>query len=446
MNIYTTYSVKIKHYNHIFKATVSLYRKAVSFFMDVWLNEWSVVEPVLSRQNACVLVLEHLTIPTGRRPFVEYDFNRSFYKMPCYLRRSAIMDAVGKVSSYKSNLRNWEMSDVRTRGNKPGMPKSGNVYPCLYKGNMYVFTGTYSAKIKVFLRNTWDWLDISLCKSDMDYITRRCSTRKQCAPTLCKRGRQWFLDFPFEEKAVLNKTYVTDQVIISCDLGINTAVTISAMKSDGTVLGRHFLKLTKEYNCLKHGINRIKKAQQHGNRKMPRLWAKAKGINHNIAVKTANYIMDISALYSADVIVFEHLDKNGKVRGSKKQKLKLWRSQEVQSMVTNKAHRLGIRISRINARNTSKLAYDGSGVVLRGEDAGFSTYSICRFQSGRVYNCDLSASYNIGARYFIRELLKSLPEKARLRIEAKVPRCSKRSICTLSDLIDLNAELVLHAA
>ena len=41
--------------------------------------------------------------------------------------------------------------------------------------------------------------------------------------------------------------------------------------------------------------------------------------------------MDIAMHYNADTIVFEHLDKNGRVRGSRKQRLKLWRSQEVQS-------------------------------------------------------------------------------------------------------------------
>ena len=40
MKIFTTYSVKIKHYNHIFKDTVSIYRKAVDFFIDVCLDKW----------------------------------------------------------------------------------------------------------------------------------------------------------------------------------------------------------------------------------------------------------------------------------------------------------------------------------------------------------------------------------------------------------------------
>ena len=70
------------------------------------------------------------------------------------------------------------------------------------------------------------------------------------------------------------------------------------------------------------------------------------------------------------MIVFEHLDLAGKKRGSKKQKLHMWRS-----------------------------------------------------------------------RYFVREILKSLPARERLVLEAKVPQVTKRSTCTLSTLINLNAEL-----
>ena len=191
----------------------------------------------------------------------------------------------------------------------------------MYRTVMYNQTGDYTAQIKVYIRNTWDWITINLKKSDMDYIYRHCSFRKQCAPTLQKRGKEWFLKFPFEEKVKLADISVYEQTIVAVDLGINTAATISVMRSDGTILGRHFCKLTKETDHLMHCVNRIKKAQQHGNYKTPRLWAKAKGINHDIATKTAACIVDIAVLYNADVIVFEHIDKNGKVRGSKKQKL-----------------------------------------------------------------------------------------------------------------------------
>ena len=119
----------------------------------------------------------------------------------------------------------------------------------------------------------------------------------------------------------------------------------------------------------------------------------------------------------------------------------MWKAQRVQVIVTDKAHTLSMRISRINAWNTSRLAFDGSGRVLRGSESTKTNnnYSLCEFPTGKVYHCDLNASYNIGARYFIREILKSLPATDGQRILAKVPECAKRSTCTLSALIDINS-------
>jgi len=135
------------------------------------------------------------------------------------------------------------------------------------------------------------------------------------------------------------------------------------------------------------------------------------------------------------------LDLAGKKHGPKKQKLHMWKAQYVQSMVTDKAHRPGMGISHICAWGTSRLAFDGSGKVLRGKEAGMPTYSLCKFQNGKTYNCDLNAPYNIAAHYYIREILKSCSVTDRLDIEAKVPQCSKKSTCTLADLIGLNAVL-----
>ena len=439
MKISTTYGVKIKHYNAIFKETVRMYREAVDFFLMVCDSEWDAVSS-LEGSKRKLQFIEKLTHTTAGRPVVKYCFDADFYKFPSYLRRAAINEAVGKYSSYRSNLANWE---AEACGRKPSFPKAGYVYPCMYRKNMFCPTGDYTAKIKVFIRNTWDWIDIKLRKSDMDYIRRRCSERKECVPTLQKRGKEWFLDFCFEEWATLADTPVKDRIIAAVDLGINSAATVSVMRQDGTVIGRHFYSLPVEKDHLMHAVNRIKKAQQHGARKTPRLWARAKGINDDMAVKTAQFIIDTAVLYHADVIVFEHLDLDRRKRCSKKQRLHLWKARRVQSVVADKAHRLGMRISRVNAWNTSRLAFDGSGRVLRGKESEKvgSSYSVCEFQGGKVYNCDLNAAYNIGARYYIREILKSLPETGRLALEAKVPSCAKRSTCTLSTLISMHAAL-----
>ena len=296
MKIFSTYSVKIKHYNHIFKETIKIYREAVDYLIEVCLNEWDDILAIKGNLNQQRYV-ERLCHRTSKNPDIKYgSFDKRFHKFPSYLRRGAINEAIGKVSSYKSNLSNWEKTDTKTRGRKPAYPKAGYVYPCLYKTVMYEETGTYEAKIKVYIRNTWDWIYIQLRKSDVDYITRRCASRKKCAPTLQKRGSQWFLDFPFEEKVTLTDTGIFEQTIVAVDLGINSAATVSVMKSDGTILGRHFLKLPREYDSLNHAVNRIKKAQRNHNYKTPRLWSKAKGINKDIAVKTAAFIIDTAVL------------------------------------------------------------------------------------------------------------------------------------------------------
>ena len=98
-----------------------------------------------------------------------------------------------------------------------------------------------------------------------------------------------------------------------------------------------------------------------------------------------------------------------------------------------------MRVSHVNAWNTSKLAYDGSGIVKRGKAVSEHTpYDVCRFSSGKIYNCDLSASYNIGARYFIRELIKEIPG-----IQAEVPDIGSGTRRTLSDLWRINDAMAL---
>ena len=438
MKLYTAYKVKIKGYNNILKPTVLLYRKAVAWFLEVILSEWESIELLTgSHRNNLV---EKLTVATGRNPFPKYPFkdaDSGFYKMPAYLRRAAIAEALGMASSH--------MTNKESEGQNPGKPSVGNSMPALYRDNMYVRTGTYTARIKVYQRNTWDWLDVKLRKSDVDYILHHCSGRRECVPTLKKSGKQWYLVFSFEEKTSLRETTIPEERVLAVDLGINNACVCSLLLADGTVLGREFLSLLRENDCLQHAIGRIKKAQQHGARKMPRLWAAAKGINKDIEEKTASFIMEKALQYDATTIVFEHLDLEKKARGSKKQKLHLWKARTVQSMVTGKAHRHGMRIRRVNAWGTSRLAFDGSGPVTRGtylqDGKEKYNYSMCVFATGKQYHCDLNASYNIGARYLVREIIKSLPETVRLDMEAKVPSCAKRSTCTLSTLIRLNAEL-----
>lgn len=418
-----TYKCKIKDNEGCFRTTVQIYRDVVDFLISVVLENWDTISLLQSKPQSHLV--EAMVHATSDNPSPAYsDFDKRFYKLPSYLRRSAIAEAIGKVSSYESNKENRNAS----------VPKAGFAFPCLYKDRMFQQVDDYHFKIKCYVRNTWDWVTVKLRKSDVDYINKRF-TETNC-PTLTKRGKRWYLDFTVTQKYELNKKQIADTKICAVDMGINNSCVCSVMTSDGTVLGRKFLSLPREYDSLMHACNKLKKAQRiSGSGNKPSLWAGINGVNDDIASKTARFIIDAAVLYDVDVVVFEHLDFcNSRSRG---QKISLWRYGKIQDIVTNRAHIAGIRVSTVNAANTSALAFDGSGEVKRDKH----NRSKCTFTTGKKYNCDLSASYNIGARYFIREIIKPLSEMTRLDIEAKVPQCSKRSTCTLSDLITLNAVL-----
>lgn len=444
MNIFSSYKVKIKHYNNIFEQTVEIYRNAVSFFIDVCDKEWDVLEPLKNLERC--RKIEELTLHTKKNQNPKYNFNERFYKMPSYLRRSAINTAAGCYSSYYSNLKNWEENPA---GNRPKLQLDRNVMPTLYKAGMYVRTDTNTARIKIFHKNDWVWLDVELNNQDVKYIQNHCKFKKEYVPTLKKQGKCWYLVFPFEDKVEFQKVDIQDQIICAVDLGLNNNATCSIMQSDGTVIGRKFINLTTEKDHLYKSLNRVKKAQQNGARRCPTLWKHVNGLNTDISKKTAKDIIDFAVLYNADVIVFEHLDTQGKKKGKGKQKLALWRKQEIQKIVEHKAHILGIRISHICAWNTSKLAFDGSGKVERGtyiqNGVEKYNYSICTFPNGKQYHCDLNASYNIGARYFIRELLKSDSAMRRLPSQTKDSDYGTGTTRTLSTLIRLNADLCSNA-
>ncbi len=444
MNIFSSYKVKIKHYNHIFEQTVEIYRNAVSFFIDVCDKEWDVLEPLKNLERC--RKIEELTLRTKKNTNPKYDFNKRFYKMPSYLRRSAINTATGCYSSYYSSLKNWKDNPV---GNRPKLQLDRNVMPTLYKDNMYVRTDTNTARIKIFHKNDWVWLDVELNNQDVKYIKNHCKFKKEYVPTLKKQGKCWYLVFPFEDKVEFQKVDIKDQIICAVDLGLNNNATCSIMQSDGTVVGRKFVNLATEKDHLDKALNRVKKAQQNGARRCPTLWKHVNDLNTDISRKTAKEIIDFAVLYNADVIVFEHLDTQGKKKGRGKQKLALWRKQEIQKLVEHKAHILGIRISHICAWNTSKLAFDGSGKVERGiyiqNGVEKYNYSICTFPNGKQYHCDLNASYNIGARYFIRELLKSDSVMRRLHSQTKDSDYGTGTTRTLSTLIRLNADLCSNA-
>lgn len=80
------------------------------------------------------------------------------------------------------------------------------------------------------------------------------------------------------------------------------------------------------------------------------------------------------------------------------------------------------------AAYTSKLAYDGSGVVRR--DA--NNYALAKFASGKRYNCDLNGSHNIAARGILKLTRRNDREERSSKRSGRSPR-SWACLCDLWD-------------
>ena len=440
MEIISSYAIEIKHMDKCFRYTIRIFNDAVSFCVKVFEDNWNDLKELKTSDKSRFRYADKLIHSTSSNTAKYPDFDKKFYKLPSFLRFSVINTALGYLSSYHSNLLLWENSKQNTK--KPSIQYKLNEFPSFYKENMYDENECFSnntVKLKLFMNNDWVWVDVKLKPTDVKNILKRCKTESISSPTIKKENKKWVLRFAFTKSVKLNNTKINEQNILAVDLGINTDATCSIMNKEGTVLERKFINFKSEKDLLYHTLNKIKKAQKkYGSNNITKLWKIAKFRNDELAKKIAKEIVTLAKKNNCDVIVFEHLDVKGKKKGSKKEKLQMWKKNTIQKIVENKAHKEGIRISRICAYNTSKLAFDGSGEVLRGKKENLPTYELCLFKNNKVYNCDLSASYNIGARYFLREIQKTTSVKKWSGIVAKVPECQKRTQCTYSTLLKVN--------
>jgi len=257
--------------------------------------------------------------------------------------------------------------------------------------------------LKLYDGKTWDWHSFKISKADAKYISRMQKSRTMLSPVVEKVRGRYQIQFSFKE----NKELVSDSNplsyrILAVDLGINAPASWSVMEADGTVHAKSVIHLRCDEDRLRHLMNRKRMYQQAG-KKSHCIYRMLTDANQLLSINTTRKIMEIAVLYNVDCIVFEHLDRTGHVKGkSYRERIHLWRVNDVQKRVDLQAHRHGMRISRVCSWGTSRLAFDGSGPVIRDK----KNYSVCTFQTGKRYNCDLSASLNIGARYYLREYAK----------------------------------------
>lgn len=457
MKIVKTAKLKITSHTDLFKPTLEIYRKLLGRYIELINEMWDVFGGLSAGES--VKPAESMTHRTKNNPNPCYELDAKgteFYKFPSYLRRAAIAEAHGIVSSHRSRLKSWQEKKAWAEHNKkkffehpPKLQIENEAFPVFYKKEMLkdavedVKSRKATTKIKLYINSDWVWVDIGYSvRNFKSGQSLRFDNMDRKNASLVQRGKKFFLHIPFETSVSLNSTSLQDQLVIGVDLGLTNSAVVSAVRPDGTVLGRRFINQPKEKDRLKRLLGKLAKAKRTtGISEKPNHWRRINGTQDYIVQNTVDEIIKFANEYGATHIVMEHLGKMSIPKGfygAKRLRFKLqfWSKLRIQDKLKAKAHEFGLRYSKVLARGTSMYAFDGSGLLERSPKKDIAT-----FTNGKTYHCDLSASYSIASRYYLRELLKPLSETARLQAEAKVPSLVARTTHTLSSLIKLHEVL-----
>ena len=419
--------------------TVSEFRCLVRALVGVIYTHWSTIGQLDAKSQ--IPAVEKLIHQTAKNPQPRYKyFGKRFHKFPSYYRRGAIQFAVGQVSSFVTRYRTWQ-SGMRNRQDAlpPRLNAECGTYPPLYKGQCIRFSDDLlSAAIKVFTGDDWVWITIGLIKHGQRHTV---PSNERKSPYLIVNQKGCHLSVPFKCKA--NKL-AENYSVLSVDLGINTTATASLINPDGTVSHREFIHPGRDIDRRDKRLKRIRrKAQLTG--KLYKvfcrsLYRKAGNINREIGQKVSSRLVKIAQQYGVKYIVFEYLKgwrpRGGKKKSTLKQRFHGWLHRRITNLTEEKWLELGGKVVYVNPRGTSSYAFDGSGKLKRNKD----NYELAVFANAKQYNTDLSASYNIGAKFIYQLLGGNSPEDLKGKSSCK----SLRSPVTLSILWRLSPSSIVE--
>lgn len=382
--------------------TLSLYRKYVRDLMVLVNARWRVFQH--STGNDVVKLVEDLIHPTLKLPVVKHThFHKNYYKFPSYLRRVAIMDAVGQVRSFHTRYNDWLDSGMKHM--PPKLTVSTATFPSLYKGQCIKFSqNSKTAFIKVWHSNDWMWQAFRLSGK-----SRFLGKGKAMSPLLTLKGRQWALSTPVKLDIPLKDNADFSGYVLAVDIGINTSAVCAVVDKFGTVVHRVFLDRTdkdRAYHIMQRIRTKARKATRHGNKLDSGFCGKShrilRNLSHNQAHQISRQIVDLAMQFNCDAIILENLKywrpKAGRRRSTMKMRFHTWFKSALAERIASKSVQQGIRTLNVYARGTSSYAYDGSGKVTRDKD----NYANSAFTTGKRYNADLNASYNIATRGIIK--------------------------------------------
>ncbi|MEC4819703.1 MAG: hypothetical protein SAK29_41500 [Scytonema sp. PMC 1069.18] len=418
--------------------TVQVYRDGVAFYIQV-INQHP--EYVDLAQAQMRQAYEKLTLgENAKYPFLHQD-------MPRDLRWDVISTACGHYKSWRSNYKNWEVSEAKRlarslKKNKkhkphkpPLLPTAVFDSPTYYKYSMFKDDTGNSVILKIRKNNNWAWVRFNYSAYLLD-----AAWVKGCPTIVIKRDGSCWINWTLERyhdatgglKALQNERVCS----VDIDLDGDTICILSILEPDvnGEVkeVARHFIKGHASH------VRRRKRELGKIAKKMNQTGIVGKGFGHTIWSKITNreksegyriasQIAEFANKHHCRVIVFEHLGnlrpQRGKYSARSNQKRAYWLKSKI---VDNTSHiartKFNILTSRVSPKNTSKFsAVDNSALIrtsshqladllANNERIWLSRYNNEKYtpglhaiaQNGYWIHSGLNAARNIGMRFYQR--------------------------------------------
>ena len=166
MKITSSYRMKLTGDLKALENSIRIYRDALRFVIPIVNAHWDEVKDFeyVKQRMTYTEKLIHSTDENQAR----YDFDEEFPKFPSYLRRAVLNLALGIVSSYRSNLANWEKEP---KGQAPQLGLTHYAYPAYYKKNLFHNFDPIrqTVELKVFKNGDWVFEVYQLKTSDCRY-------------------------------------------------------------------------------------------------------------------------------------------------------------------------------------------------------------------------------------------------------------------------------------
>src|SRR5919202_515062 len=320
--------------------TVQEYRTYLRPLVILVNAQWLNIVNLSSTER--VNAVEKMIHATAKNPSPKHHYFQavaqkrpSMLKFPSYLRRAAIADAIGIVSSFQTRYREWQ-SAIRSKGSAkpPRLTAMCNSYPALYKGQQVLYSlKLESVRLKVWNGSDWIWTDEIKIKTFGNHRHQVPGNEMQ-SPSLVVNKNKCQLSMPVKVKKV---ALPDAEFVASVDLGINNAATAAIVGKTGTVKARAFITPAKDIDRRnRRRLMIAKRATTTTNLtqdKLPKgfcrgLYRKSSHINREISRKVAALVIAFALEHSVKVIVLENMAgwkaKAGKRGTLLKQKFHLW--------------------------------------------------------------------------------------------------------------------------